>query len=113
MTIVNWPEQERPFSMGAQVLSNAQLLAIFIGARTKGKTAIDISRGLLVRYGSLKGILEANVTGFCQTSGIAPAKYTHIMTTLELGRWFLEEQVREELPNTSPYNLEGAVHGHH
>ena len=106
MTILNWPEQERPreklLSMGAQVLSNAELLAIFIRSGTKGKTAIDIGRDLLARYGSLKGIVEADVTGLCQTDGIGPAKYAHIMAGLELGRRYLEERVREETPITSP-----------
>ena len=106
MTILNWPEQERPreklLSMGAQVLSNAELLAIFIRSGTKGKTAIDIGRDLLARYGSLKGIVEADLTGLCQTDGIGPAKYAHIMAGLELGRRYLEERVREETPITSP-----------
>ncbi len=57
MAISDWPEEERPrerlLEQGAQVLSDAELLAIFLRTRVKGKSAVDLSRDLLNEFGGL------------------------------------------------------------
>ena len=51
MAISDWPETERPreklLNQGAQALSDAELLAIFLRTGVKGKTAVDLARELL------------------------------------------------------------------
>ena len=48
MAIKDWPTQERPreklLQHGVEVLSDAELLAIFLRTGTINKTAVDIGR---------------------------------------------------------------------
>ncbi|NNE38657.1 MAG: DNA repair protein RadC, partial [Gammaproteobacteria bacterium] len=87
---------------GAESLSNAELLAIFIHCGTRDKTAVDIGHDLLVRFKSIKGVVETDVTSLCKISGIGPVVYSQIVAALELGRRYLEEKVDNEGPMTSP-----------
>jgi len=106
MSIIDWPEDERPrekmLDKGAASLSNAELLAIFIHSGTRDKTAVDISRDLLSRFKTLRELLDADITDVCSTRGVGPAKYVQIISALELGRRYLEENVKTEDPLTSP-----------
>ena len=51
MAITDWPEGERPrerlLEHGAEALSDAELLAIFLRTGVKGKSAVDLARDLL------------------------------------------------------------------
>jgi len=55
MTIPQWPLDERPreklMARGAASLSDAELLAIFLGSGRRGHTAVDLGRELLARDG--------------------------------------------------------------
>ena len=57
LTIKDWPEQERPreklIARGAAALSDAELLALFVGSGRRGLTAVDLGRELLTSAGSL------------------------------------------------------------
>ena len=63
MAITDWPELERPreklLQLGPASLSDAELLAIFLRTGVAGKTAVDVARGLLARYGGLRELLAA------------------------------------------------------
>ena len=54
MAIIDWPEEERPreklLAKGPRVLSDAELLAIFLRTGINGKTALDLARDLLQRF---------------------------------------------------------------
>ena len=69
MSIRDWPEGERPreklLSRGAEALSDAELLAIFLRVGVRGKSAVDLARDLLTQFGSLRGLLAADRKGFC------------------------------------------------
>jgi DNA repair protein RadC len=53
MAITDWPEGERPrerlLAHGATVLSDAELLAIYLRVGVRGKSAVDLARDLLQR----------------------------------------------------------------
>ena len=55
MSIKEWPEDERPreklLRRGAGVLSDAELLAIFLRTGVSGLSAVDLSRQLLQQFG--------------------------------------------------------------
>jgi len=88
MSITDWPEMERPreklLSQGAAVLSDAELLALFIRTGVRGKTALDISRDLLKQFGGLRDIVAANLEQFSKTLGLGLAKYVQIQAAKEL-----------------------------
>ena len=63
MQIRDWPASERPrekmIARGAGVLSDAELLAIFLGSGTRGEDAVSTARRLLSAHGPLRKLLEA------------------------------------------------------
>ncbi|MGH8548587.1 MAG: RadC family protein [Methylococcales bacterium] len=106
MSITDWPVSERPreklLSRGAQALSDAELLAIFLRTGVKGKTAVDLARELLAEYGSLRVLLEADRERFNQTHGLGDAKYAQLQAVLEMARRHLRESVQRGDPLSNP-----------
>lgn len=66
--------RERLERQGTQALSVAELLAIILGSGTRGNSVLDLSREILVRFGSLERLLEASVVELMQIKGIGKAK---------------------------------------
>ena len=97
MAISRWPLEERPreklLAKGAAVLSDAELLAIFLRTGLPGLTAIDLARNLLTQFGGLGPLLSADRQAFCSAKGLGPAKYCQIQATLELTTRYLQEQL--------------------
>ncbi|MDQ2703463.1 MAG: hypothetical protein M3Y70_11800, partial [Pseudomonadota bacterium] len=62
MQIRDWPAAERPrekmVARGASVLSDAELLAIFLGSGLRGQDAVATARALLATHGPLRALLE-------------------------------------------------------
>lgn len=98
MPITDWPLDERPreklLARGAEALSDAELLAIFLRTGTRGKTAVDLARELLTRFGSLRALLEADLRQFCEGEGLGAAKYAQLQATTEMARRHLAETLR-------------------
>jgi len=97
MTITTWPILERPreklLTHGANSLSDAELLAIFLRTGMRGKTALDIARELLAEYGNLKKLFHAAPHEIIKKPSIGKAKYAVLKAAVELGRRYLEEDV--------------------
>jgi DNA repair protein RadC len=97
MSISQWPEDERPreklLKQGAQALSDAELLAIFLRTGCKGVTAVDLARQLLMDFGGLKPLLQASQIEFCQPKGLGNAKYAQLQAVLEMAKRHLLEQL--------------------
>ncbi len=93
MPINDWPMAERPreklLAGGASTLSDAELLAIFLRTGVRGRTAVDVSRDLLVAFGGLRALLEADEPVLSSYHGLGAAKYVQIQAALELGRRYL------------------------
>ncbi len=106
MAIKDWPARERPrerlLHQGPQGLSDAELLAIFLRTGTSGKTAVDLARELLQRFGSLRGLLAAPRAAFCAAPGLGDAKYAQLQAMLEMGRRHLYERFERGDPLLSP-----------
>jgi DNA repair protein RadC len=88
--IKHWPEEERPreklFKQGAEALSEAELLALIIrtGDPSTRQSAVDIGRGLLQKFGSLRTLACANIAEICDIKGTGPAKAAAIKASLEI-----------------------------
>lgn len=97
MSISQWPEDERPreklLNKGADALSDAELLAIFLRTGCKGITAVDLARQLLDNFGGLKPLLQANQNDFCDHKGLGSAKYAQLQAVLEMAKRHLFEQL--------------------
>jgi DNA repair protein RadC len=106
MPISDWPLEDRPreklLKNGEQALTDAELIAIFIKTGTRGKTALDIARELLMEYGSLKKLLRSPKQRLMQKSGMGNAKYAALKAAVELGRRYLIERLPQgEILNNS------------
>lgn len=99
MTIRDWPASERPreklLERGAAALSDAELLAVFIGTGRRGQTAVDVGRDLLTRHGNLKCLLERDVSVLAAEPGLGTAKSCCLHAALELGRRYLACDLRQ------------------
>lgn len=106
MAITDWPAQERPreklLERGPAALSDAELLAIFLRTGVAGVTAVDLARDLIVRFGSLRGLLAADRDRFCAARGLGEAKYVQLQAVLEIARRHLAETLRSGVPLASP-----------
>lgn len=94
MAIKDWPADDRPreklLKTGAPSLSDAELLAIFLRTGVSGLSAVDLARQLLSEFGSLRALLEADKSRFCQGHGLGEAKFVQLQAVLEIGRRHLE-----------------------
>ena len=98
MPITDWPAAERPreklLLQGAEALSDAELLAIFLRTGSQGKTAVDLARELLLGFGGLRPLLTADQKTFYQHHGLGPAKFAQLQAVLEMSRRHLFETLQ-------------------
>ena len=106
MSITDWPVSERPreklLSKGAAALSDAELLAIFLRTGVQGKSAVDLARELLDRFGSLRALLESDQNAFCSAHGLGVAKYAQLQAVLEMSRRHLHASLARGNAMESP-----------
>lgn len=102
MSIRDWPDGERPREKlrmrGSGSLSDAELLAVFIGSGRRGSSAVDMGRELLSGRGGLKGLLHAPQ----KRSGLGPVAWCRLQAALELGRRYLDSELQEIPSLTDP-----------
>jgi len=89
-TIKDIPEQERPrerlAKYGAEVLSNAELLAIILRSGTRNDSAINIANKLLKNGSGIRYLYELSFDELKKVKGIGTAKASQIKAALEIGR---------------------------
>lgn len=97
MHIRDWPEGERPreklLAHGAGSLSDAELLAIFLGSGTAGRDAVASARDLLAGNGGLRTLLDREPKAMTRLHGIGPARACALAAALELGHRHLAAQL--------------------
>ena len=98
MAITDWALEDRPreklLIKGAEALSDAELLAIFLRTGIKGKTAVDLARDLLADSGGLNALLSADEDRFCQGKGVGQAKFVQLKAVVEMSRRYLQEKIQ-------------------
>jgi DNA repair protein RadC len=97
MSINDWPQTERPrerlLRLGAQPLSDAELLAVFLRTGVRGKTAVDVARELLARFGGVSALFAAECSVLCSRGGLGVSRYCQVVAMMELMRRALREQM--------------------
>ena len=91
LTINNWAEEDRPrekmASLGAEALSNAELLAILIGSGSTKESAVDLMKRVLAdSKNNLNTLGKMSIHELCQYNGIGEAKAITILAACELGK---------------------------
>lgn len=106
MAITDWPEGERPreklLAQGVEVLSDAELIAIFLRVGVTGKSAVDLARDLLQQFGSLNGIFLASLADIKRVHGMGESKYCQLQAIFEMSRRALSEEMRMRDALSSP-----------
>ena len=109
MAITDWPAAERPreklIELGAEALSDAELLAIFLRVGVVGKSAVDLARDLLIQFGSLNGVFAATEQELSQVHGIGTSKYVQLQAIFEMSRRALNEQLQQSDVFKSPQQV--------
>lgn len=107
MAITDWPADERPrerlLKLGPAALSSAELLAIFLRVGVPGKSAVDLARELLDRFGgSLAELAGAGAHELAKLPGMGPAKASQLAAVLEIARRALAEDMRQRDSFSAP-----------
>ncbi|MES2570735.1 MAG: DNA repair protein RadC [Verrucomicrobiota bacterium] len=88
LTIRELAPQDRPreklASLGAPALSDSELIAILLRTGLKGASAIDLSRQLIARFGSLGGLARCSVAELEKIKGIGQAKAVQLAAAFGL-----------------------------
>lgn len=114
MGISDWPlalrPRERLINQGAQALSDAELLAIFLRTGLPGCSAIELAQRLLLHFGSLGKLCSAAIQDFCAFPGLGPAKFAQLQAVLELARRTTEEELSSGTTMTNSAAVRNYLH---
>ena len=90
LTIRDLPESERPRErlarLGAEALSEQELLACILGRGVARESVLMSAQRLLATFGSLRGIAEASVEQLSCVHGIGSSKAIQLKAAAELSR---------------------------
>ena len=93
--IPHWPKNEQPREklrlLGAQSLSDAELLAIFLRVGVQGKSAVTLAKDVLHYFGSLPRLLASSPEEFIRIHGMGISKWSQIQAAYELVKRSLED----------------------
>jgi DNA repair protein RadC len=90
-SIKEWAKDDRPreklLAIGAENLSNSELLAILIHNGSKDKTAVDLAKEVLnLGQNNLNELGKLGIKDLTSIKGIGEAKAITLLAALELGR---------------------------
>ncbi|HDS9360888.1 TPA: DNA repair protein RadC [Enterobacter chengduensis] len=94
--------REKMLRYGVTSLTDDELLALFLRTGTSGKTVFVLARDLIAHFGSLHGLLTADMEAFKDVDGIGVAKFAQIKGIAELARRFYTVRMQEEDPILTP-----------
>lgn len=90
LTVQDLPRSERPRErlthLGAEALSEQELLACILGRGVAGESVLVSAGRLLKTFGTLRGIAEASVEQLALVHGIGPAKAVQLKAAVEVAR---------------------------
>jgi DNA repair protein RadC len=106
--IKHWPKSERPreklMAKGAATLSDAELLAIFLGSGVTGQDAVSTSRDLLASHNSLRELLDLEPKLLQRQAGMGLARAARLLAALELGQRYLASHLQRGAMLGDPYS---------
>ena len=91
LTINKWAEEDRPreklMNLGAETLSNAELLAILIGSGSPRESAVELMKRVLADCeNNLNTLGKLSIADLTTYNGIGEAKAITILAACELGK---------------------------
>ncbi len=81
--------------LGADKLSDAELLSILISTGTRNKSAEDIAKDLLGKYNSFRGLANQPLNKLGNIKGLGDVKIIRIAACFEIARRIVNEVVKK------------------
>jgi len=94
--------REKMLADGATTLTDDELLALFLRTGTRSKSVFTLSKDLLQHFGSLHGLLTAELAAFRRVDGIGIATFAQLRGIAELARRYYSSGIRRETPLENP-----------
>ena len=112
LNINQWAEEDRPrekmMRLGAEALSNAELLAIIIGSGSPQESAVDLMKRVLNDCSNnlnTLGKMSINELTSSKYKGLGTAKAITIMAACELGKRRQKEKAEERVRRDSAMSI--------
>lgn len=81
--------------LGADKLTDAELLAILVSSGIRGKSAEDIARDILTHFGSFRGMSNQPLEEFMKIKGVGQVKVIRIAAAFEIARRIVNQVLAE------------------
>ncbi|MBS0057527.1 DNA repair protein RadC [Yersinia sp. Marseille-Q3913] len=88
--------REKLLKYGAAVLSDAELLALFLRTGIPGMHVMKMAEYLIETFGSLHGLMSADYQTLCAQKGIGASKYSQIQAIAELANRCFSSHLMQE-----------------
>lgn len=100
LNITQWAEEDRPREklrdLGAEALSDSELLAILVGSGSTKETAVELMKRVLSDcQNNLNTLGKKTIRELCEYNGIGEAKAITILAACELGKRRQREKAEE------------------
>jgi len=97
LTIAEFPLQDRPRErlerLGANALSDAELIAILLRTGIQGSNAVALAAALLSKFSNLRTLARASVKEIASIKGIGPTKAIQLAAAFGLGERLSREEI--------------------
>lgn len=95
--------REKLLTHGATSLTDAELLAIFLRTGTKDVPVLTLAESVLMVFGSLRQLLNADINDFCKIYGLGKTKYIQLQASKEMTKRYLAQQMEFSEMIQAPY----------
>ncbi len=116
LTVHDLPVSERPrerlIALGAEALSEQELLCCLLGRGIAGESVLVTAHRLLKAFGSVRGIAEASVEDLSNVRGIGQAKSVQLKAAAELARRMAAAPERRPPPVETAEAAEALIRPH-
>ena len=115
LSIKDWDEADMPREklerLGAEALSNAELLAILIGSGSTKESAVDLMKRVMSDCNNnLNTLGKLTITDLMKYNGVGPAKAITILAACELGKRRQAEKPEESVKLDSALAIYKEMH---
>ena len=97
--------REKLARSGAEALGDNELLAILLGAGTRGRSALDVANALLEAAGGLRALSRMGRDELSGAHGIGAARAARVQAALEIGRRSLTRDPAERPQFATPRDV--------
>lgn len=115
LSITDWAVEDRPrekmMRIGAENLSNAELLAILIGSGSINESAVELMKRILNDCGNnLNTLGKMTVDQLEEYKGMGPAKAITVLAACELGKRRQQEKAAERMSINNAADIYNLMH---